>query len=42
MMREEGNLDHIPAYPLVPIKINKKVDCDPQPAFAVSQYRRAL
>ena len=38
MIREERDLDDIPAYPFVPVIINNKVDCDPQPAFTVSQY----
>lgn len=39
MIREEGGLDDIPAHRLVPTIINNKVDCDPQPAFTVSQCR---
>lgn len=38
MIREEGDLGDIPAYPLVPVIINNKVDCDPQPAFTVSLH----
>lgn len=36
MIREEGDLDDILAYPLLSVTINYKVDCDLQPAFTVS------
>lgn len=36
MIREEGDLDDILAYPLLSVRINYEVDCDLQPAFTVS------